>query len=65
MKNSKYESLSKDLARLLRHEPPPEMDQSGWVPVLVLMKFLKYSVTLKDIRRVVEIDEKKKIYSRA
>ena len=60
MKNSKDESLSQGIARLLRHKPPPEMDPSGWIPVLVLMPFLKYSVTLEEIRRVVEIDEKKR-----
>jgi 2'-phosphotransferase len=60
MKNSKDESLSKAIARLLRHNPPPEMDSSGWIPVLVLMQFLKYRVTLEEIRRVVEIDEKKR-----
>ena len=60
MKNSKYELLSKALARLLRHEQLPEMDQSGWVPVLVLMPFLKDSVTLAEIRQVVELDKKKR-----
>jgi RNA:NAD 2'-phosphotransferase (TPT1/KptA family) len=60
MENSEDESLSKAMARLLRHKPPPEMDPSGWIPVLVLLQFLKYSVTLEEIRRVVEIDEKKR-----
>jgi len=60
MKNSQEELLSRDIARLLRHNPPPEMDSSGWIPVIVLMKFLNYPVTLVEIRRVVEIDKKKR-----
>lgn len=50
--------VSKSMSRILRHDPPPSIDPSGWVPLPDLMQKMRGSVSLEQIQVVVESDEK-------
>jgi RNA 2'-phosphotransferase, Tpt1 / KptA family len=50
--------LSKKLSRMLRHNPPPCMDKSGWVPIEVVKSALGSVKDTAQLLRVVEGDEK-------
>jgi len=50
--------LSKAMSRVLRHQPPPSMDSSGWVAVTDLVSRLPPHASLERIRQVTETDAK-------
>jgi RNA:NAD 2'-phosphotransferase (TPT1/KptA family) len=46
--------ISKELSRLLRHEPPPNsMDEQGYVEVPVLLQHMRSKPTWEELQEVV------------
>ena len=50
--------VSKNMSRVLRHDPPASIDSSGWVPLPDLLQKMRGSVSLEQIQAVVASDEK-------
>eukprot|EP01026_Neomeris_dumetosa_P014747 TRINITY_DN15434_c2_g1_i2.p1 TRINITY_DN15434_c2_g1~~TRINITY_DN15434_c2_g1_i2.p1 ORF type:complete len:221 (+),score=18.59 TRINITY_DN15434_c2_g1_i2:50-712(+) len=51
-------NISKEMSKILRHHPPPSIDESGWVNVDELISTMKGKVTFELIQQVVQTDEK-------
>ncbi|GFR40809.1 hypothetical protein Agub_g1428 [Astrephomene gubernaculifera] len=53
--------ISRDMSRLLRHNPPPgAMDAAGWVSLPVLLRHLRHHPTEDQVRQVVASCQKKR-----
>jgi 2'-phosphotransferase len=51
--------ISREMSHILRHAPPPgAMDSSGFVPLSVLIQYMKHKPTVEELRQVIETDIK-------
>ena len=58
-KTNRPRQIGLEMSRSLRHAPPPRaMDKSGWVPLHILMQYMKSKPSLEELRLVVETDTK-------